>query len=124
VACAVVGDVALALIVVVANAGEVGEELARGDGGIFLREGRAIFLDGSVEVELAAFIELEDGYGGDRFGNGTEAVKRGGSCGGGVFEIRHAEAGGPDGLAVFHDGDGNAGNAVGGHEGGNGFFDL
>src|SRR5712671_2289788 len=48
---AVVGDVALAILVVVANAGEMREELAGGDRGIFLREGGAIFLDGGVQIE-------------------------------------------------------------------------
>src|SRR5712672_4770756 len=60
VAGAVFGDVALAVLVVVANAGEVGEELGGGDGGIFLGEGGAIFLDGGVQIELATFIELEN----------------------------------------------------------------
>src|SRR5258708_4968205 len=100
------------------------EELARSDGRIFLRGGGTIFLDGSVEVEVAAFVELEDGDGGDGLGDGAEAVKRGGNCGSGVFEVGHAEARGPDRLAVLHYGDGNAGNAIGGHEGRNGFFNL
>ena len=81
-------------------------------------------MDGGVEIELAAFIELQDGDGGDGLGDGAEAIERGGGCGRRVFEVGHAEAGGPDGLAVLHYGDGNAGNAIGGHEGRNGFFNL
>src|ERR1700737_1895384 len=95
-----------------------------GDRRIFLREGRAIFLDGGVEIELAALEELQDGHGGDRFGNGPKAVQRGGSGGREIFEVGHAEAGGPDGLAMLHDRDGNAGDAAGGHEGGDSFFDF
>src|SRR5882762_10741946 len=84
VAGAVVGDIALAVLVVVANAGEVGEELARGDRGIFLGESGAIFLDGGVQIELAAFIELEDGDSGDRLRDGAEAVESRGGGGSGV----------------------------------------
>src|SRR6267378_201563 len=124
VAGAVVGDVALAVLVVVANAGEVGEELARSYGRILLGEGGAIFLDGGVEIELAAFIELEGGDSGDRLRDGAEAVERGGGGGSGVFQVGHAEARGPGRLAILNEGNGNAGNAVGGHEGGDGFFDL
>src|SRR5882757_4697200 len=124
VAGAVVGDVALAILVVVANAAQVGEKLARSYGRILLGEGRAIFLDGDVQIELAAFIELEDGDCGDRFRDGAEAVERRGGGGSGVFQVGHAEARRPDGLAILNDGNGNAGNAVGGHEGGDGFFDL
>src|SRR5882762_6633007 len=124
VAGAVFGDVALAVLVVVANAGEVGEELAGGDRGIFLGEGGAIFLDGGIEIELAAFVELENSDGGDRFRDGAKAVERRGGSGSGVFQVGHAEARRPDGLAILNDGDGDTGNAVGGHEGGDGFFDL
>src|SRR5258708_24570225 len=121
---AVLGDVALAVLVVVADATEMREKLAGGDRRVFLWEHWAIFLHGSVEVELAAFEELQNGNGSDGLGDGAEAVQRGGSRGGEVFEVGHAEAGGPDGLAILYDGDGNAGNAVGGHEGGDRVFDL
>src|SRR5258705_2632879 len=63
---AVVGDVALAILVVVANAGEVGEELAGGDGGIFLGEGGAIFLYRGVQIELATVIWLAESDGAAR----------------------------------------------------------
>src|SRR5437879_2741914 len=106
---AVLGDVALAVLVVVANAGEMGEELAGGDRGIFLREGGAIFLDGGVEIELAAFIELEDGDSGVRLRDGAEAVERRRGGGSGVFQVGHAEARGPDWLAMLNEGNGNAG---------------
>src|SRR5258708_33243003 len=89
VACAVIGDVALSVVIVVANAAEMSEELARSDGGIFLREGGTIFLDGSVEVELAALVELQDGYGGKGRWGWAEGGKRGGKWGGG------SPAGGP-----------------------------
>src|SRR6266403_1313016 len=121
---AVFGDVALAILVVVANAAQVGEKLARSYGRIFLEEGGAIFLDGGVEIELAAFIELENSDGGDRLRDGAEAIESRGSGGSGVFQIGHAEARRPDGLAILNDSDGDTGDAVGGHEGGDGFFDL
>src|SRR5713226_2348840 len=52
---AVLRDVAFAVLVVVADAAEMREKLAGGDGRVFLGEGGAIFLHGSVKIELAAF---------------------------------------------------------------------
>src|SRR5258706_12677715 len=103
VACAVIGDVALSVVIVVANAAEMSEELARSDGGIFLREGGTIFLDGSVEVELAALVELQDGYGGNGLGGLAEGAERGGRSGGEGPEGCPAETRVPERVARLGD---------------------
>ena len=120
---AVFGDVAFAVFVVMTDAAEVGKKLAGGDGSVFLREHRAIFLDGGVEIELAAIDELEGGGSGDGLGDGGEAEEGCGSCGDVIFEIGHAVAGGPGKLALEHDGGADSGDAVGGHEVGDGLVD-
>lgn len=83
-------------------------------------EGRAVFLHWGVEVEFAAFPELEDGGGGEGFGDGGQAEEGGGGGRDGVFEVGHAEAGGPEGLAVENQCDGDTRDAGGGHEVGGG----
>src|ERR1700740_344009 len=91
----------------------MGEKLARSDGRPFFGEGRAIFLNGYVKVELAFLPKLHGGHGGDGLGDGTQAVEGRRSSGDEIFHICDAETFGPDGLAVEDGGDGYAGHATG-----------
>jgi len=85
-----------------------------------LWEGRAVFLHWGVEVEFAAFPELEDGGGGEGFGDGGQAKEGGGGGRDGVFKVGHAEADGPGGLTVEDYGDREARDVGGGLEVGDG----
>ena len=101
-------------VAVVADAAEVAEELAHGDGPLLLREVGDVFLHLVVEVELTALGELQDGDGRHRLGDGGEAVGRLGVCGNLVLQIGVAVALDPD-VAVFDEADGERRRAVGRH---------
>lgn len=82
------------------------------------------FLNFGVEIDFAALGKLEDGGGSDGFGDGPETEDSEGSCGDEIFQVGHGETLGPGQIAVLNDGGGNSGDAVRGHETGNGFFDA
>jgi hypothetical protein len=85
------------------------EQLARRDGPLFLGKRRAILLHGRVKVQFPLLVKLQDGNGGNWFGNRpqTEECPRRGR--GIVFQIRHAKSRGPHGFAVQNYGRANAG---------------
>src|SRR6266404_8356228 len=89
---AVFGNISFAILVVMANPSEVSEQLARGDGPLFLGKCRTILLYGRVEVQFSPLRELQDGDRGNRFGNRsqTEEGRRRGR--GIVFQVRHAKS--------------------------------
>jgi hypothetical protein len=95
---------------VVANAGEMSHDQTGGDRRRFLRECRAIFLNGSVEVELALLPKLHGSGRGKGLGNRSQAKESVLAGGDVVFEVCKTIAGGPFELSVFHDRDGDAGN--------------
>src|SRR3984957_19328107 len=81
---------------VVASAGEMSQALPRADRPRFLRECRAIFLDGPIKIELTALLELHGGRGSQGLRDRRQPVERGLAGGGVVFDVGEAEAAGPD----------------------------
>src|SRR5216684_7159717 len=118
------GNVSLSVAIVVADASQVAKQLARGNRRFFLGKCRTIFLDGNVEVQFTLLPELQDGGGGDRFGNGPQAKERGRGHGSRILQISHAESRGPHWFTFEHDSCANSRHTVGGHETRNGRFNL
>jgi hypothetical protein len=94
---------------IVANAGLVAEQLADGDGPLFLGVFRQVLLNRSVEPQLAHFDQTQDGHGGERLGNRGQAEERAGRRGHIVFNVGLAPGAGPDGARPVPDGDGDGG---------------
>ena len=95
---------------VVADAGEVAAEHAGGDGRAFVGEIGDVFLDGGVEINLAALKHEGETDGGEGFGDAADAEF--GFFGDGLFRLKvHVtKTFGPDDLAIDGDGDGGAGD--------------
>src|ERR1700674_3212556 len=121
---AVLGDVSFAVAVVVTDTSQMPQQCARGDRRFFLGKDRTILLDGRVEVQLAALPKLQNGDGGDGFGDGCHAEQRRGGRGSKVFQIRHTESRGPGGFTLQYDSHADSGHGVCRHETRNRLFDL
>src|SRR5580704_1029413 len=68
--------IVLRLRFVMANPAKMAKKLAGGDGPLFHRKRRAIFLHRSVEIKFAALPKLHRSGSRERLRNGTEPVKR------------------------------------------------
>lgn len=95
---------------VMADAGEVAAEHAGGDGCAFIGKIRNVFLDGGVEIDLAALDHEGEADGGEGFGDAADAKFGFGGDGLFGFEVHVAEAFGPDDFTINGDSDGDAGD--------------
>src|SRR5476651_1753664 len=108
---AVVGDIPLAVGIVVTNTAEMAQKLARSDRPRFFGEHGAVSLHFGIKVELPALDELQNRRGGERLGNRGEAEKRFRSSGSGILQVGFAKALGPSGFSIEDHGYGDSRSA-------------
>src|SRR3954463_6801439 len=99
-------------IAIVTDAAEVREELSHGDRPLLLRKRWHVLLHLGIEIDASFFRELENGDGSHRLRHRGEAVRRFGSRGSAVFDVRESEPVTPYEV-VFHHRDGEAGHVRG-----------
>ena len=120
---AVFRHVAFSVGIVVADAAEVSEQFPRGNGPLFLRKLRTIFLHRGIQVQLAVLPELQNRRGGNGFGNGSQAKERRRGRRRKIFQIGHAKTLRPARFAFEDDRSRKAWDAVCRHKAGDGVFD-